>query len=268
MNSLERSPVAMAVLLSIQAICAHADTDALVFPASTNHVIGYINKGVGWSFVPKTNLVMTWVGFEDNFKFRAWPSYARVTIWISTNTPLAVYTSANVTLPVEIDTNSVVYGMVYARICPLPLMATMEYHITLDLGSNTQVLELFASDLSQSDGSPFQAASELIYLGRDEYDVRNGFLETIASPAVLLGPTFRFRVAAEIVPRLGIESIDDGVALTWPTNSPDCVIETSTSPAGPGWEQAANAPTVIRDRYVSPYYFPDNEQRFFRLKLR
>jgi hypothetical protein len=271
MNSLKRSLVAIAVLLSIQAICAHADTDALFFPASSNVIaVGYFNLGVGWSFVPSTNLVVTWVGYEDSDGYGEWAADARVTFWTSTNTPLAAYSSASLISPVEIDSNSVPYGMVYGKISPLALMAMGEYSITLDRGSNAQVLEDFSSDLSVKDSRPFQAASELSYLGIDEYDVTKGWLKPWASSAtgLLLGPTFRFLVAAEVVPRLEIELSGEGVALAWPTNAPDCVVESSTSLVGAVWEQVANAPTIIGNRYVSPYQFADNRPRFFRLRLR
>lgn len=270
MNSSNRFPPVLALLLCIEAICARADTDALVFPVSSNVIaVGFSNLGEGWSFVPSTNLVVTWVGYEDSDGYGDWAANAKVTFWTSTNTPLAAYTSASLTAPVEIDSNSVAYGMVYGKISPMALMATREYYITLDRGSNAQVLEVFTSGLSDKDSRPFQAASELRYLGVDDYDVPNGLLQPRSSSAtgLLLGPTFRFLVAAEVVPRLEIESSSGGVALAWPTNAPDCVVESSTSLVGAVWEQVSNAPTVSGNRYISPYHFADNQPRFFRLRL-
>jgi hypothetical protein len=149
-------------------------------------------------------------------------------------------------------------------------MAAKEYYITLDRGSNAQVLELFTSDLADKDSRPFQAASDLMYLGADEYDPPSGVLKpwSLSATGLLLGPTFRFLVAADVVPRLEIESSGEGVGLAWPTNAPDCVVESSTSLVGAAWEQVADTRTVIGDRYVSPYHFPGNQQRFFRLRLR
>jgi hypothetical protein len=234
------------------------------------NAVGLYNLGVGWSFVPSTNLVVTWVGYLDTDLYRDWAADARVTFWSSTNTPFAVYTSASIAAPVEIDTNSVAYGMVYGKISPIPLMAGKEYSITLDRGSNGQALQIFSSDLLGKDVKPFQAAVELTYLGIDDYDVTRGWLKPWASSTtgLLLGPTFRFLVAAEVVPRLQIESSGEGVALAWPTNAPDCVVESSTSLVGALWEQVTNAPTLIGDHYVSPYHFADNRPRFFRLRLR
>jgi hypothetical protein len=160
--------------------------------------------------------------------------------------------------------------MVYGKISPFPLMAGKEYSVTFDRGSSGEAVEMFTPDLSGKDVKPFQAASELTYVGFDEWDVPSGLLKPWPYPGgfLLLGPTFRFLVAAEVVPRLHIESGGEGVTLVWPTNAPDCVVESSTSLVGAVWEQVTNAPTLIGDCYVSPCYFADNRSRFFRLRLR
>jgi len=272
MKILKRSHLALAVLLPMQAFCTYADSDALIFPMSSNiTTVGYINAGPGWSFVPKTNLIVTWVGYEQTMRSdldTGWASDAGVTLWSSTNTLIAAYSSASLTAPVEIVTNSGHNGIVYGKISPLPLMASAQYYITLDRGSNALVVEVFAAASSGSDFRPFLVAPELMYAGPTYYDVTNGLLTPSATPLLMLGPTFRFLVAAEVMPRLEMKSVDNGVELTWPTRTPDCALETSTSPADPAWEEVPDAPTAIGDRYVLKYHFDDNQAHFFRLRLR
>jgi len=274
MSFSKRSAVVVVVLLCTHAMHAHADTDALLFPASSNlPVIGYFNGGVGWSFVPRTNLLVTWVGHDDTDGIGDWGPDAKVTFWISTNTPSASYSSASLTAPVQIDKTNLAYGVVYGKVAPLLLTASTQYWVTLDFGSNTvQALEGYFASTSQSDlpGRPFQAASELTYLGLDQYDLNRGFLVPFSpsTTGLLLGPTFRFLVAAEAVPPIRVESIAGGISLSWPTNALDCVVETSTALPGGVWEQVSSAPRVTGDRYAAPYQFVDNQPRFFRLRLR
>jgi hypothetical protein len=236
--------------------------------------MGMMNAAeVGWSFVPSTNLLVTWVGFEDCNLDRDWASDKRVTFWSSTNTPMAVYSSASLTAPVEIDTNSVAYGMVYGKISPFPILAAEKYYVTVNLRSNVPVVEGF--DSSGSDCRPFQVAPELSYLGVYWYDARIGAL-TPSSPStnglppttgLLLGPAFSFLVAAEAVPQLSIESVAGRALLSWPTNAPDCVVEMSTVLPGNVWQPVTSAPVVMGQRYVLPYDPGGSQPRFFRLRL-
>lgn len=269
MRSWRRSPILPAVLLSIQVFCARADSDAVIFPASSNaHGVGYLNGGVGWSFVATTNLVVTWIGYRNTYTPTGGITGVRITFWASTNAPLASYLSDNLAGLGERDTNDIVYG----RVSPLLLEAGREYFVTSDLGTNAQALEIYSSDLSQTEDRPFQAASDLLYRGVCEYDAGSGFLkpDRFSASGLLLGPTFRYQSAATAIPRLMIELVGGAVLLAWPTNTPECVVEVSSLIASTTWEQATNAPppTISGDRYLYTYRLPDNQPRFFRLRLR
>ena len=252
-----------AVFFIIQALCisARADTDALCFPASTNtHAVGFLNNGVGWLFVPTTNLIVTWVGFENLYTPTGWIVNVRITFWTSTNTPVVTYSSDYFASPAEMDTNNIIYG----KVGPLFLSAGHEYFVTLDLGLNTAVVvEEYTTDFS--DLRPFRSAPELTYLGGYDYDVAGGSL-TPNSPGLLLGPTFRFQVASEASPRLEIKATRNAVVLAWPTNAPSCFVETAQSPTATIWEQVSNAPVVLSERYFLTNQ-PSDLTRFFRLRL-
>lgn len=195
-------PLVSAVLLAIEAgSCARADTDALTFPPSgVVQADGYHNGGVGWSFVPKADLVVTWVGYKDDYNPTQGITGLRITFWGPRSTPLAGYLSDDFAASEERDTNHVVYG----KILPLLLTAGTQYYVTSDLGTNPQVVEAFSSDLSQTDVPRFAAASDLTYQGIYEYDVGNGTLtlksSSSSAASLLLGPTFRYALASELAP--------------------------------------------------------------------
>ncbi len=133
-----RLPALPAVLLAIRGLLsAQTDTDALTFPVSpkgTVQIVGYVNGGVGWSFVPGTNLSVTWVGSGSFPPSGGWPTNSEITFWTSTNKPLATYSASQILTPLDWDTNDVVYG----QIPPLRLAAGRQYYVTQDarLGSH------------------------------------------------------------------------------------------------------------------------------------
>ena len=193
-----------------------------------------------------------------------WDTSATVTFWISTNTSLVSYNFDSIQPPVEVDTNSVVYG----RVVPLYLSAGKEYYVSLDLGSNsTSVVEFFSIDLSDPSTKPFQPVPELSYLDTYYYNISTRELELRPSttPKLLwLGPTFRFQIGG---PRLEILSGAGGVVLAWPTNTPNYTVETSSTISSATWEQVTNAPVVAIDRYTITNRWSD-EARLFRLRSR
>jgi hypothetical protein len=263
-----QKPIVPTVLLSVQAaLCARADTDAITFPPSPiSQVVGYYNGVLGWSFVPTTNLLVTWVGYKNVYGPTSGVAGLTITFWSSTNTPMTSYLSDNLTASRERDSNRVIY----AKIDPFLLLAQNQYYISSDLGSDAQAVEMFTSDFSRTDMPFFQAASELMYQGAYTYDAGNGFLKPWIPVMLFLGPTFRYQLAFQAVPRLSIERVGNSVVLAWPTNALDCVVETSTCIATSSWEELSNAPppSVTGGRYVYTYYPPDDQPRFFRLRLR
>jgi hypothetical protein len=270
MKTLTQSLLVPTLLLALHRFDARGDTDAVAFPPSASlslQVVGYLNGGVGWSFVPKTNLLVTWVGYKNDYATTEGIAGLRMTFWSSTNTVVASYLSEDLAASAEADTNRVVYG----RIRPLLLTSETQYFITSDLGTNTQIVEVFSPDSTQTDTPFFRAAPELAYRGVYDYDVANGFLrgDSFGVENLLLGPTFRFRVASEAVPHLKIELAADVLMLSWPTNTPACVIDTSKSIADANWQEMTDTPhaSIVGGRYFFAYRPPDNQPRFFRLRL-
>jgi hypothetical protein len=263
MNLLRQLPLFTAVLFFIQTAClsARADTDAFSFPASTivPHT-GYFNDGVGWSFEVKTNLSVTWVGYENNYAGTGWITTATITFWISTNTPLVAYSADSIVNPVEQDTNSVLYG----KIAPLSLTAGKEYFVTLDFGSNSAVVvEAFSTDLSDVEVRPLQTAPELASLGVYDYNVGSGSLKPSAQPngLVLLGPTFRFQVPPPLEIRL---SLGGSQVIVWPTNATSYTLQSTTNLSSPVWTTVSPAPVVVngQNTVTNPI---SGSQQFFRL---
>jgi len=191
-----------------------------------------------------------------------WGATATVTFWDSTNTPLVSYSLDSIQPPVELDTNH----LLYARVSPLYLSAGKEYYVTVDFGSNsTIVVETFVLDLSDPLTRPFQPASELNYLDTYEFNIFTRVLNlrpTTTPKFLFLGPTFRFQVGG---PGLEILSAAEGLALAWPTNTPNYAVETSTTLSSVNWEQVTNAPVVAGDRYTITNRWSD-AVRFFRLR--
>jgi hypothetical protein len=58
------------LLLSLQLFDARGDSDAvtfLPFPLLSLQGLGHTYGGVGWSFVPRINLLVTWVGYKNDY---------------------------------------------------------------------------------------------------------------------------------------------------------------------------------------------------------
>jgi hypothetical protein len=264
-----------AVLLAFGGLCLslQADTDAVTFPVPTNHLaptVGYVNGGIGWSFVPRTNLSVTWVGSESLVPIGrgGWPTNNEITFWTSTNTPLATYSAEQIFTPLDWDTNYVAYG----QISPLRLAAGKQYYISQDARSDPiLVIEVYLlAGLTWPDSQPlpFQPAAELAYMGVCNGGLTSGFLKPVPAEAscLILGPTFRFQVLPG-PPPLDVTSVRGALVLTWPANSPDTVVETARSLTATSWEQVSNAPVIAGDRFFLTNSLSD-PARFFRLKLR
>ena len=62
--------LAPTLLLSLQRFDARGDSDAvtfLPFPLLSLQGLGHTYGGVGWSFAPRTNLLVTWVGYKNDY---------------------------------------------------------------------------------------------------------------------------------------------------------------------------------------------------------
>jgi hypothetical protein len=267
MDLLRRLPFFAAVLIVLQAVClsARADTDAFSFPASTIvPETGYFEDGVGWSFEVKTNLSVTWVGYENNYSGMGWITTATITFWTSTNTPLVAYSTNSIVGPVEQDTNRVLYG----KIAPLFLTAGKEYFVTLDFGSNSAVVvEAFSTDLTNVEVRPLLTAPEIAPSGIYDYNVGAGSLKPSVQPSglVLLGPAFRFQASTVALPPLEIRvSVGGSQVIAWPTNFTGFTLQSTTNLVSPVWTSNSLAPVVVngQNTVTNPI---SGTQQFFRL---
>jgi hypothetical protein len=236
-----------------------ADTDALLFPPSTNvQTVSYSTAGVGWSFAVATNIAVTQVGFWGSTNSTGW-QLAGVAIWASTNKPLATYAFRDLASKAKTDTN----GVTYAPIAPLGLEAGEQYYITMYRPDGV-AFEIRSTDPSAKDFRPFAPAPGLTFGHNYDYDAASGtFAPKLAGGMVALGPTFQFQIR----PKLEILPVARAIALAWPTNAAGFALQTSPGLSGGNWAEVTNTPALSGSFYVLTNVWNDRV-RFFRLKLR
>lgn len=263
--------LAVVSVLRALSLFAQTDTDAIAFPTPTNDVVqtvGFIYGGVGWSFVPNTNLLVTWVGSGSIPLVDGWPTDDEVTFWTSPTTPIANYSGDQIATPLDWETNYVGYG----QISPLRLAAGRQYYVTQGAGSNSFLAVAAYQSLGYTSPDepmpPFQPAAELIYAGLYDGDLTNNPLEASSyqTDFLILGPTFRFQVLPG-PPPLEIMPCGGALVLAWPTNAPDSVVETSPLLSAPAWEEMSSTPAVLGEMFVVTNFL-SGPMGFFRLKLR
>ena len=146
---------------------------------------GYVNGGVGWTFVPTVDIGVTAVGHSE-----AGPYETR--FWAGTNVPIASYTTVN-------DSP---YDFQFHSISPLYLSAGQTYSITLqqtNLASSLVPLHFYLS--SGGETAPFSLSSYLTEFA--SYEITQDGAWHLQPKALngadflLLGPNFRFEVVPE-----------------------------------------------------------------------
>jgi hypothetical protein len=260
------------LLFSSQIILNWAvDLDAITFlppPSTTTNlvagqVVGYYNGGVAWSFIPNTKLVVTQIGYKNDYGSQDVQGL-RIGFWDAAKKPVASYVLGDTFAAEETDTNRITYG----SIAPLVLQAGQQYFITADTPKNTQVVESFSSDLSDTEIPHFATSGNIAYGGLFDFDAVSGNLFSRGAPnVVILGPTFRYQTASEFEPRLNVASAGNAVVLSWPKTRDAFVLETATSVGSSTWQPTGDAPSLVSDQYSVKYQPPDNSPRFFRLRM-
>ncbi|HXP58888.1 MAG TPA: hypothetical protein VN829_00275 [Dongiaceae bacterium] len=267
---MKRLTAAVLLVLSVLGASGQADTDALTFPAPGTNVqtVGYVaHGGVGWAFVPRTNLSVTAIG-AWGIPQVFWQTNDQFTFWTSTNRPLATYSAEQLVSTFEQDTNGVHYG----QIPPLRLAAGQQYFLTWDEGLvgtlEVEWFELLGFTVQGWQSWPFQPATELEYGGVYYGMPGQGSLTPQAGGGSLLvlGPTFRFETL-QGPPSLELRVLSGALLLAWPTNSPPCVAEMAPSLKEGAWAEVTNAPIIVGDRFFLTNS-PSGPARFFRLELR
>jgi hypothetical protein len=239
------------------------DIAALTFPnGAASGVTLFMGGGAGWSFVPRTNLNVTSVGYLD-LAATGGDANAVVTIWAGTNTAIGSYSGIT-------DPFAQPGDVVSAAVAPLYLVAGQPYAITVHIAplAGSTWYGALHDNSGQIQYDPFQLAPELT-----EYQAwqlkRDGTLARLYSdPAfnqqvLWLGPTFSFQTAPSR-PRLTIAaSTSNTVTLSWPTNEVGYVLQRSAV-AGGAYLTLTNTPSVVGTNYSAA--FPrTNAAAFFRL---
>jgi hypothetical protein len=221
-----------------------------------------LNGGPGWSFVPTTNLTVTAVGYLDLATTGGDPN-AVVTIWAGTNTVLASYTGIT-------DAGAELGEVVSATIPPLGLVAGQAYSITVSTaplaGSSWYGSLHDNSGLVQYD--PFELAPELGQYQAWQLNQNGTFAPLTPDPGensqlLWLGPTFTYQIGSP-PPVLTIALTNSNrVLLSWPTNAPGFVLQSSVAVTGT-YAKVATSPSVVGVNYTT-ILTRTNAASFFRL---
>jgi len=142
------------------------------------YVVGYFNGGVGWTFTPTADLLVTGV---SSF------SAPQVSIWLGTNQVLASYPVANADGSFE-------------TISPLVLLAGQDYAISTQ---NTNFSSVIFFQVGSTTGTVFPLVSVSSYLtGFGDFNLTTNeqwtpFDSTENTDIISLGPNFQFQVVPE-----------------------------------------------------------------------
>jgi len=248
----------------------YAATDAFRFAVESS-AIGYYDGGLGWGFVPKSDIDVTWVGYANTYSADGQAlSNATVRFWDSSHTTVATYPANDLTISDFQHTNTLVYG----QVPPLRLKANRLYFVTLDLGMDSRgsnaplVTRLYSPDLATPAQETFSPASELTYAGICKYDQRQGVLQLFkdSEAALFLGPTFRFESAYR-GPALSLRIANGKTLISWSTNAPSFSPETAAALTDTTWNPISEPPTIEAGNYVVA--MPKNTSPcFVRLKTK
>jgi hypothetical protein len=242
-------------LLGITAMCAlagvsraAAPTAALTFPDGGSGISGTLSGGVGWSFVPTTNITLTSVGYLDLAEPGGNPNVV-VTLWSGTTNVLASYTGITDPLAPQ---SSIVTG----AIPPLTLTAGKTYTITAHLAplASSQIAAELYDNAGDYGYNPFEVAPQLsqfrgVLLGQ------NGVISPVFSPpddqvVFYLGPTFSFVTGAPL-PTLQIQAMAaQTVQLSWSTNAAGFSLQRAPAVTGP-YTAVTNVPAVSGANYIT-----------------
>lgn len=190
--------------LAAGALASSARADTVAATGTNGFFVGYVIPGVGFTFVPTTNLLVTQVGYYANIL-----SQPLVRVWSGTN-EIASY---------DLSPDPVTYDMVYSNVPPLSLIAGQTYSITLQdgpLSSNNPVVVAawFGTVLAPEIGSyvPIQLVSDGTF---------NNLADPTNAPTnspLFLGPDFQYQVAQTLgPPTLAVASSGTSVVVSWPS---------------------------------------------------
>jgi len=201
---------------------AKADTDAVtnLGPA----FVGYYNGGVGFSFVPTTNLAVTRVGYLD-----LGASRPIINFWAGTNYVIASY---------PLIPGAGGGQMVYSNVT-LTLLAGQPYSITLqDVPFNFLTVFAFTN---------LQVAPQLTAYTSETIST-NGQFDNFSPNVSYLGPNFSYQIQTTALPQplLEINSSNANTAMvTWPAPSPGFVLVQNTSLTTTDWTLVTNTVNAV-----------------------
>ena len=250
----------LAVCVLAEFSLSAAPIDALTFPDGGNGASGTAFGGVGWSFVPITNITVTSVGYLDLAEAGGNPNVV-VTIWSGTTNVLASYTG--ITNPGAPQSS-----LITNAVSPLTLTAGKTYSITANLAP--LATSQMAVELYDNTGAiwynPFNLAPELSQFHGLVVSQAGVFAPAFPPPddssIFYLGPTFSF-VTGSPAPSLQIYSFPNHtVQLAWSTNAAGFALQRAAAVTG-AYTTVTNIPSISGASYIVT--LPATNSGYFRL---
>ena len=245
LTCIRSSLLAGSLLLLLPA--ARADTDAVT--PLVSEAVGYVNGGTGFSFTPRTNLLVTRVGYlhEGN-------TNPIIKFWAGTNYPMASFTLVP-------GTSS--DAMVYSNIS-LTLLAGHPYSITLQESPSFAGLVLLRAYVTNT--VRFLVATQLAaYQGLTV--TTTGVFTNFSTNILYLGPNFSYQIqtAPITLPVLSMARSNASTAvITWPAPASGFLLTETPSLTATNWAFVTNTVNVVNNTNrvaVSPL----TSNRFYRL---
>lgn len=231
---------ALVAMLSMQRSWA-TDTNAVV--ATGNAGGSVINGGVGFSFVPTTNLNVTQVGYFDGGTF----SNVIISIWLSTNTVLTNF---------DLGPSSNTQTAVYTGVSNLNLIGGVPYSITVQNGALTNTNAISA--LVYLPGSNTQVTLAPTITNFQAVVVSpSGVFSSFATNVYLFGVNFAYGPTnLPPPPTLDIAITGpDTVTVSWPSPSTGYFLYDTTNLAPTAWSAfvgTTNDNGTIKSVVISP----------------
>jgi len=257
---------------TLQCITFAASVALLVFPGhsaaqSTYQAMNftppgaldYTYEGVGWSFVPTSDLLVTAVN----------STAPQVMFWQGTNQAIATY---DYTGPYGSEEGAPTN---FQAIPFLPLSAGQLYSISTQYSNFTSLIFLYAFANNGYGGSPpyitpFTNSSYISQFASYYISPSGEWTSTTTPPsenvnALALGPNFQFQLAPISPPELRILPRGIDVILTWPTNAVSFTLQSTTNLISPAvWSTVSAEAIVIGGQNVVTNAISGSQQ-FYRL---
>jgi hypothetical protein len=209
---------------------------------------GYVFGGVGWTFVPTSNLVVTGIS----------STAGKVSFWLGTNQVFASY-----------DYSGGYPSFPFQSIAPLLLFAGQSYAISAQNTNFTSevVFMVFGPPSSNVyDPPPFGISSYISQFASYSLSTNAQWGSPLVSPPantnyLFFGPNFQFQV----VPSLTVGQSSNSVTVSWPYPSTGWTLQQSAGAADASGWQTSGYTSTTNGSVESITITAPTENLFFRL---